>query len=162
MDLNLKEWLVYIFIVILASILLSILLLTTIGVSTLVPISTFVSLITASSGGWLALREYRLKVEAEIRLKESAEVEADIKLIKLFTEIMNIAHARGEGYVSEKAIEILLSTEILDTSAFLFLKSMVLYKMQRSTYRLVQQLKMLLSVQFGYWEINMKCLNPLR
>jgi hypothetical protein len=79
----------------------------------LVPVSTFVTLITASIGGWLALREYRLKVKAEIRLTQSAELEADIKLLKLFTEIMNIAHARGGTQVSEKAIEKLLSPDVI-------------------------------------------------
>jgi hypothetical protein len=79
----------------------------------LVPISTFVTLITASIGGWLALREYRLKVKAEIRLTKSAELEADIKLLKLFTEIMNIAHARGGNVVSDKAIEKILTPEII-------------------------------------------------
>lgn len=79
----------------------------------LVPVSTFITLITASIGGWLALREYRLKVKAEIRLTQSAELEADIKLLKLFTEIMTIAHGRGGILVSEKAIEKLLSPEIV-------------------------------------------------
>ncbi|MBM3148837.1 MAG: hypothetical protein FJZ88_02255 [Chloroflexi bacterium] len=79
----------------------------------LVPVSTFVTLITASIGGWLALREYRLKVKAEIRLTQSAELEADIKLLKLFTEIMTIAHTRGGTQVSEKAIEKLLSPEVI-------------------------------------------------
>jgi hypothetical protein len=79
----------------------------------LIPISTFVTLMTASIGGWLALREYRLKVKAEIRLTQSAELEADIKLLKLFTEIMTIAHARGDTIVSEKAIEKILSPEVI-------------------------------------------------
>ena len=78
----------------------------------LVPISTFISLITASVGGWLALREYRLKVRAETRLAHSAELEADIKLLKLFTEIMDIAHARGGAQISEKAIEKILTPEV--------------------------------------------------
>lgn len=68
----------------------------------LIPLSTFVSLITASVGGWLSLREYRLKVQAETWLAKSSELEADIKLLKLFTEIMNIAHARGATQLSEK------------------------------------------------------------
>lgn len=79
----------------------------------LVPISTFITLITASVGGWLSLREYRLKLQAEIRLAKSAELEADIKLLKVFTEIMNIAHARGGVQVSEKAIEKMLDPEFL-------------------------------------------------
>lgn len=79
----------------------------------LVPVSTFVTLMTASIGGWLALKEYRLKVKAEIRLTQSTELEADIKLLKLFTEIMTIAHARGGTQISEKAIERLLSPEVI-------------------------------------------------
>jgi hypothetical protein len=78
----------------------------------LVPISTFITLITASIGGWLALREYRLKVQAETRLAHSAELEEDIKLLKLFTEMMNLAHARGDAHVSEKAIERILTPEM--------------------------------------------------
>jgi len=79
----------------------------------LVPASTCITLITASIGGWLSLREYRLKVKADIRLTQSTELEADIKLLKLFTEIMNIAHARGGVQVSEKAIEKILSPEVI-------------------------------------------------
>jgi hypothetical protein len=79
----------------------------------LVPVSTFITLITASIGGWLSLRQYRLKVQAETRLARSAELEADIKLLKLFTDIMNIAHARGESQVSDKTIERLLAPETM-------------------------------------------------
>jgi uncharacterized membrane protein len=78
----------------------------------LVPISTFVALITASIGGWLALREYKLKARAETRLAKTAEIESDVKLLTLFTELMDIAHARGGSHVSEKAIERLLSPEM--------------------------------------------------
>jgi hypothetical protein len=79
----------------------------------LIPVSTFVTLITASIGGWLSLREYRIKVQAETRLARSAELEADIKLLKVFTEIMGIAHARGGAQVSEKAIEKILTPEMI-------------------------------------------------
>lgn len=79
----------------------------------LVPISTSITLIVTSIGGWLSLREYRLKVKAETRLAESAERETDIKLLKLFTEVMVIAHARGGYKVSEKAIEKILSPDVL-------------------------------------------------
>ncbi len=78
----------------------------------LVPVSTFVTLITASIGGWLSLRDYRLRVKAETRVAQSAELEADIKLLKLFTEIMTIAHGRGGSQVSEKAIERILTPEV--------------------------------------------------
>jgi len=79
----------------------------------LIPISTFVTLITASIGGWLALKEYRLKVKAETRLAESSEIESDVKLLKLFTEIMDIAHGRGGYEVSEKVMEKILSPEVI-------------------------------------------------
>jgi len=78
----------------------------------LVPVSTSITLLITSIGGWLSLREYRLKVRAEIRLTESAELESDIKLLKLITELIDLAHARGGNYVSEKAIEKILSPEI--------------------------------------------------
>ncbi len=77
----------------------------------LVPISTFVTLMTASIGGWLSLKQYPLKVSVETRLAQSAQLEADIKLLKLFTEIMDIAHARRGCQVSEKAIEKILTPE---------------------------------------------------
>src|SRR5687767_6306050 len=79
----------------------------------LVPVSTFVTLITASVGGWMSLREYRLKVQAETRVARSSELEADVKLLKLFTEIMTLAHARGNTQVSDKVIEKLLSPEVM-------------------------------------------------
>lgn len=79
----------------------------------LVPLSTFITLITASVGGWMSLREYRLKVQAETRLARSSELEADVHLLKLFTEIMSIAHARGTTEVSDKVIEKLLTPEMM-------------------------------------------------
>lgn len=79
------------------------------------PISIIIPSSAALIGGLVALKEYRLKVKAEIRLTESANLEADIKLIKLFTEIMNIAHGRAGSYVSENAIEIFLSQEDIKT-----------------------------------------------
>ncbi len=79
----------------------------------LVPASTCVTLLTASIAGWISLREYRLKVQAETRLAKSSELEADVKLLTLFTEIMNIAHARGPTQLSEALVEKLLSPEIM-------------------------------------------------
>ncbi|MCG3155056.1 MAG: hypothetical protein DKINENOH_01654 [bacterium] len=79
----------------------------------LVPISTFITLITVAIGSWLSLREYRLKVRAETRIAHSSELESDIKLIKLFIEIMDIAHSRRGTQVSEKAVEAMLSPEVI-------------------------------------------------
>jgi hypothetical protein len=77
----------------------------------LIPVSTFITLMTASISGCLALKEYRLKAQAETRLTKSAEIESDIKLIQIFIEIMDIAHARRSSEISEKAIEAILSSE---------------------------------------------------
>lgn len=54
------------------------------------------------------LADYSVKVRAEARLAKSAEIENEVKLLKLFTEIMDIAHARGRAELSEKAVELLL------------------------------------------------------
>jgi hypothetical protein len=74
----------------------------------LIPVSTFITLITTAIAAWLSLKEYRLKLKAETRLKYSAQVETDVQLLKLFTEIMNIAHGRSGYYVSEKILEFVL------------------------------------------------------
>ncbi len=66
-----------------------------------------------TSGVTLArfLKELRLKAQAEKRLAESATIENQIKLVKLFTELMNLANARGNSELSEKAVEILLQRD---------------------------------------------------
>ena len=81
----------------------------------LIPISTFITLISTSIGILLSLKQYRLKVQAEIRLKESARAETDIRLLQLFTEILTTATARkGEPILVEKVIEELFQKEILN------------------------------------------------
>jgi len=79
----------------------------------LVPLATAIGILSVAVSIWLSLREYRLKVRAETRLAKSAEVEAQIKLLKLFTEIMNIAHARGESHFSDKLAELICRPEIV-------------------------------------------------
>jgi hypothetical protein len=75
----------------------------------LVPFSTSVGIVAVVVGLLLSLREYNLKLRAEARLAESAQVESDIKLLKLFVEIMDIAHARGPSMVvSDKLFEAML------------------------------------------------------
>ena len=80
----------------------------------LVPLSTVFTLISVAVGVWLSLRDYRLKLQAETRLKHSSQVELDIQLLKVFTELMPIAHARGGYHVSEKAVERVLQKDFLD------------------------------------------------
>jgi len=86
----------------------------------LVPISSSFALISTAVAVWIALRDYGLKLQAEIRLSHSSQVEADVQLLKLFTEIMNLAHGRGPTLLSEKAVEFLLKdrslTEVIKDS----------------------------------------------
>jgi hypothetical protein len=90
----------------------------------LVPISSFIALITVSISAWLSLKEYRIKLKAEARLSRSAQVEADVRLLKVFTEIMDIAHARRGSIVSEKSIEEMFDKGILTKDDFDDLKKL--------------------------------------
>lgn len=78
----------------------------------LIPVSTFVTLITVSVGAWQSLREYRLKLKAETRLADSTKAETDIKLVKQFTELTAIAHGRKSDYLSEKIVEKLFENKL--------------------------------------------------
>ena len=71
--------------------------------------SAVAAILSTSFAVFKFLADYRVKVRAEARLAKSTEVENEIKLLKLFTEIMDIAHARGRAELSEKAVELLLS-----------------------------------------------------
>jgi hypothetical protein len=75
----------------------------------IVTISASFTLISVAVGIWMALREYRLKLRAERRLEKSAEIEAEIRLQKHFTELMVVANGRSGYHVSENAVEYLLS-----------------------------------------------------
>ena len=70
----------------------------------LTPVSLFIGIISTSSGIWLALREFRLKLNAEKRLAESARVETDIRLLTHFTEILEIATGRRKDVVYSKEV----------------------------------------------------------
>jgi hypothetical protein len=74
----------------------------------LVPASTAAGIVSAIVAAFMALRDYKLKLQAEARLADAAKVESDVKLLKLFVELMDIAHARGQSVlVSEKLFEAL-------------------------------------------------------
>jgi hypothetical protein len=79
----------------------------------LVPVSSSFALVSTAVGIWIALGDYRLKLQAETRLSHSSQVEADIHLLKIFTEIMTLAHGRGLTLLSEKAVEFLLKDRTL-------------------------------------------------
>lgn len=71
-------------------------------------ISGSVSMIAVSVGVWFALREYRIKLQAEARLQRSGEIESEIRLQTLFVELLKIANGRSGYQVSEKTAEFVL------------------------------------------------------
>lgn len=72
------------------------------------------ALVSVAISSWLALKEYRLKLQAEARTANSEKAETDVRLVKAFTELMDIANGRGGYVVSEKAIEELFKRKFVD------------------------------------------------
>ncbi len=79
------------------------------GSASLIPFAVAFSLSSVAIGIWLSLQQYSLKLKSE-------KVETDVKLVTIFTKIMNIAHARSGYVVSEKAIEKIFDSGILTES----------------------------------------------
>jgi hypothetical protein len=79
----------------------------------LIPVSAFEFLITAAIGSWVAVNNYALKIETEKRLSESSSIESNVRLLKLFSEMMQIANCRYEPILSEKVIEGLFNKGIM-------------------------------------------------
>ena len=77
----------------------------------LVPIATSVTLLSVAISSWLALRQYRLKLRSE-------KIENDIKLVKAFSELMSLAHARSQTTYSEKFLDKLFEKEIISNADF--------------------------------------------
>jgi hypothetical protein len=77
----------------------------------LVPIATSVTLLSVAISSWLALRQYRLKLKSE-------KIENDIKLIKAFCDLLNLAHARSQTNYSEKFLDKLFEKEIISKADF--------------------------------------------
>lgn len=71
----------------------------------LVPVASSISIVSVAVGVWRSLREYRLKLQAEARSERAAAVEADIRLLTLFSELMKTANGRSGYFLSEKTIE---------------------------------------------------------
>lgn len=84
----------------------------------LIPISQIITLLSVSVGIIVAIFQYRLKVQEEIRLTKSSQAENDIKLLKLFSETFDIAHSRKNHVISEKAIEKLFDKDIIGKTDF--------------------------------------------
>jgi hypothetical protein len=76
------------------------------------------SIISATVAACVAVWEYRLKVEGEKRLQASAASEIDTRMSKLFAELMWLAHARGEGRISEKCVEKLFDEGVITKDDF--------------------------------------------
>jgi len=74
----------------------------------IVALSGSVSMLAVALGIWMSLREFRLKLRAEARQQQSADVESDVRLQTLFSELMKTANGRSGYQVSEKAVEFLL------------------------------------------------------
>lgn len=72
-------------------------------------VSGSITLLSVAISSWLALRQYRLKLKEEERLSASARTETDIRLVKAFSELMDVAHARSGHVLSEKTVECLFS-----------------------------------------------------
>lgn len=74
----------------------------------LVPVSSAIGIISSAIAAIVALNDLKLKFRAEARQAETSGIESDVKLIKLFVEIMEVAHARGASLlVSDKLFEVL-------------------------------------------------------
>jgi len=84
----------------------------------LIPLSGFVSLITVAIGSWLAVNNYRLSIKAEKRLNDSSTIESNIRLLTLFSKMMQIANCRYDPILSEKVIEGLFQNKIITENDF--------------------------------------------
>jgi hypothetical protein len=71
----------------------------------IVPISSSYSIIAIAVGSLIAVLEYRVKVDAEKRLADATTIESDVRLLKTFSEMVQLANSRNTPIVSEKAID---------------------------------------------------------
>jgi hypothetical protein len=95
------------------------------------------TMISIATGIWLSLREYRIKLRAEARAQESAELEAEVRLHSLFRDLMTTANGRSGYAASENAVDFLLKKfenldviEIKDGHATVQMEA--LYEMNRA------------------------------
>ena len=84
----------------------------------LVPIAKIVALLSVSTGIFVSIEQYRLKVQEEIRLSKGAKVEADVKLLKIFAETFGIAECRKDVIISDKIIEELFALNMITKNDF--------------------------------------------
>ncbi|HEX8491199.1 MAG TPA: hypothetical protein VF658_00010 [Pyrinomonadaceae bacterium] len=68
-------------------------------------ISACISMIAVAYGIYLSLGQYQVKLKEEERLALSSRADVDIRLIKSFTELIDLAMGRRQHVLSEKAVE---------------------------------------------------------
>lgn len=81
-------------------------------------LSAAFSLISLGVGIILAVKQYKLKIKEEERLALSSRAEVDVRLIKTFTELMDIAMARRHTASSEKVVEELFKLGLIKKEDF--------------------------------------------
>ena len=81
-------------------------------------ISASVSMVSIAIGIYTALGQYRLKLKEEERLALSTHADVDIRLLKSFTELMDLAMGRRQHVLSEKAIEELFKLGVISKDDF--------------------------------------------
>jgi hypothetical protein len=84
-----------------------------------------ISIGSAAIGILLSLKEYRIKLQAETRLAESTRAETDVRLLQLFTELLEIASGRmGEAVFSKEILDMLIQKDILTEDDYKSLDSL--------------------------------------
>ena len=83
-----------------------------------IAINAFAVVIIGTITASVALREYKLKAKAEIRQMQSAQAETDVRMTKLFVELMWLANGRAGGQTSETCIEKLFERDVINKDDF--------------------------------------------
>ncbi|WP_035416429.1 hypothetical protein [Ferrimonas kyonanensis] len=70
-------------------------------ISNVTPMAALIAIVV---GIWKSFSTIRLKINAEVRLKKAAEIESQIKLMNLFTKLVETVHARKDDFLSETMV----------------------------------------------------------
>jgi hypothetical protein len=74
-----------------------------------IPITTLLGIFGTAITLIISLVQIRLKSVEQTEFIKNQEIESELKLINLFTELMDIAHGRKSNIYSEKIVDIILS-----------------------------------------------------
>jgi len=81
----------------------------------IIPLTGLLGIIGSSVAVIITLRQIKLKSIEQTENLRNQNIESEIKLVKLLTEIMDIAHSRGETEISREIIEhIIAKTKNID------------------------------------------------